>query len=314
MSAATKSVSLFDRLPPVRGAYQADYPLSRITWFKVGGVADVLFRPADADDLAAFLAGCPTDIPVTVLGVGSNVLVRDGGIRGVVVRLGRGFTDIVVEDTRVVAGGGALDINVARVAADAGLAGLEFLSGVPGTIGGAVRMNAGAYGGDLGGILDSVVLLDRAGRAKTLTRDDLSFAYRQSRLPPQSIVVRAVLGGTPSDTAAVHGRMTEIKQAREATQPVRTRTGGSTFRNPCGPEGDAPRAWQLIDDAGCRGLTRGGAMVSPVHCNFLENTGQATAADLEALGEEVRQRVAEQTGVHLQWEIERLGEPARGTS
>ena len=314
MSAATKSVSLFDRLPPVRGAYQADYPLSRITWFKVGGVADVLFRPADADDLAAFLAGCPTDIPVTVLGVGSNVLVRDGGIRGVVVRLGRGFTDIVVEDTCVVAGGGALDINVARVAADAGLAGLEFLSGVPGTIGGAVRMNAGAYGGDLGGILDSVVLLDRAGRARTLTRDDLSFTYRQSRLPPQTIVVRATLVGTPSDAPAVHGRMAEIKQAREATQPVRTRTGGSTFRNPGGPEGDAPRAWQLIDDAGCRGLTRGGAMVSPVHCNFLENTGQATAADLEALGEEVRQRVAEQSGVHLQWEIERLGEPARGTS
>jgi len=314
MSAATKSVALFDRLPPVRGTYQTAYPLSRITWFKVGGAADVLFRPADADDLATFLAGCPHDVPVTVLGVGSNVLVRDGGIRGVVVRLGRGLTDIAVDDMRIVAGGGALDINVARLAADAGLAGLEFLSGIPGTIGGAVRMNAGAYGGEIGAVLDSVTLLDRAGQKTTLARDDLSFAYRQSRLPPHSIVVGCTLIGNPDDAVAIHARMAKIKQAREATQPVRTRTGGSTFRNPGGPDGDAPRAWQLIDDAGCRGLTRGGAMVSPVHCNFLENTGQATAADLEALGEEVRQRVTEHSGVHLQWEIERLGEPARGAS
>jgi len=313
MSAAAKSVTLFDRLPPVRGTYQAGYLLSRITWFKVGGAADVLFRPADVDDLAAFLAGCPTDFPVTVLGVGSNILVRDGGVRGVVVRLGRGFTDIAVNDAQMVVGAGALDINIARLAADAHLADLEFLSGIPGTIGGAVRMNAGAYGGDVGGVLDAVTLLDRAGQSNTLRRDALSFAYRQSRLPPDAIVVGCTLAGTPGDPVAIRTRMAEIKQAREATQPVRTRTGGSTFRNPGGPDGDTPRAWQLIDDAGCRGLTRGGAMVSPVHCNFLENTGQASAADLEALGEEVRQRVADQTGVHLQWEIERIGDPARGT-
>ena len=257
MSAAAKSVTLFDRLPPVRGTYQAGYLLSRITWFKVGGAADVLFRPADVDDLAAFLAGCPTDIPVTVLGVGSNILVRDGGVRGVVVRLGRGFTDIAVNDTQIVVGGGALDINIARLAADAHLADLEFLSGIPGTIGGAVRMNAGAYGGDVGGVLDAVTLLDRAGQSNTLRRDALSFAYRQSRLPPDAIVVGCTLAGTPGDPVAIRTRMAEIKQAREATQPVRTRTGGSTFRNPGGPDGDTPRAWQLIDDAGCRGLTRG---------------------------------------------------------
>ena len=312
MSAAAKSVALFDRLPPVRGSYKTGYPLSRITWFKVGGAADVLFRPTDADDLAAFLAGCPIDIPVTVLGVGSNILVRDGGVRGVVVRLGRGFMDIAVNEAQIAAGGGALDINIARLAADAHLAGLEFLSGIPGTIGGAVRMNAGAYGGDVGGTLDAVTLLDRAGEQVTLGHDALSFAYRQSRLPPGSIVVGCTLTAIPGDPAAIRTRMAEIKQAREATQPVRTRTGGSTFRNPGGPDGDAPRAWQLIDEAGCRGLTRGAAMVSPVHCNFLENTGQASAADLEALGEEVRQRVADQSGVHLQWEVERIGDPVRG--
>jgi UDP-N-acetylmuramate dehydrogenase len=312
MSAAAKSVSLFDRLPRVRGIYRAGYPLSRITWFKVGGPADVLFRPADAEDLAAFMSGCPRDVPITVLGVGSNVLVRDGGVRGVVIRLGRGFTDIVVRGARIEVGGGALDINIARLAAQHGLAGLEFLSGIPGTIGGAVRMNAGAYDGDLGGVLDSVTVLDRTGQAVTLTGETLGFSYRQSRLPSDAIVVACALSGTPGDPARIHQRMAEIKQAREATQPVRTRTGGSTFRNPGGPGSAAPRAWQLIDAAGCRGLTRGDAMVSPVHCNFLENVGQTTAADLEALGEEVRQRVADHSGIMLQWEIERIGEPFGG--
>ncbi len=314
MSAAEKPVALVERLPSVRGDYRADYPLSRITWFKVGGRADVLFRPADADDLAQFLAACPGDVPITVIGVGSNVLVRDGGVRGVVIRLGRGFTDISVDGERVVAQGGALDINVARLAAEAGIAGLEFLSGIPGTIGGAVRMNAGAYGGDIGSVLESVTVLDRAGRQETLNADDLGFSYRQSRLPSGAIATSCVLAGAPGDRDAIVARMAEIKQAREATQPIRTRTGGSTFRNPGGPDGVAPRAWQLIDDAGCRGLTRGGAMVSPVHCNFLENTGQATAADLEALGEEVRERVASSSGIHLQWEIERIGESARGVA
>ncbi len=312
MSAATKTVSLFDRLPPIRGAYRVNYPLSRITWFKVGGAADVLIRPADADDLAAFLMACPPDIPLTILGVGSNILVRDGGIRGVVVRLGRGFSDIVVEGTRIDAGAGALDINIARLAAESSLAGLEFLSGIPGTIGGAVRMNAGAYGGDLGSVLDSVTILDRTGQVATLTAADLDFAYRQSRLPPQALVISCALSSSPGELEEIRNRMAEIRQAREATQPVRTRTGGSTFRNPGGPNGDAPRAWQLIDAAGCRGLTRGGAMVSPLHCNFLENVGQATAADLEALGEEVRQRVADHSGILLQWEIERLGDPVQG--
>ncbi|MEQ8247876.1 MAG: UDP-N-acetylmuramate dehydrogenase [Alphaproteobacteria bacterium] len=312
MSATAKSVALFDRLPSVRGVYRADYPLSRITWFKVGGPADVLFRPADTEDLAAFLSACPRDIQVTVLGVGSNVLVRDGGIRGVVIRLGRGFTDVAVRDTRIEAGGGALDINIARVAAQHGLAGLEFLSGIPGTIGGAVRMNAGAYNGDLGGVLDSVTMLDRTGQSTTIASEDLTFSYRQSRLPAQAIVVACRLVGVLGEVAPIHRRMAEIKQAREATQPVRSRTGGSTFRNPGGPGSDAPRAWQLIDAAGCRGLRRGGAMISPVHCNFLENVGEASAADLEALGNEVRQRVADHSGILLQWEIERIGEPSGG--
>ena len=220
--------------------------------------------------------------------------------------------EITVNEVQITAGGGALDINIARLAADAHLAGLEFLSGIPGTIGGAVRMNAGAYGSDLGSAIDTVTLLDRAGGQATLGRDALGFAYRESRLPLGGIVVGCTLTATPGDPVAIHTQMTEIKQAREATQPVRTRTGGSTFRNPGGPDDDAPRAWQLIDAAGCRGLTRGGAMVSPVHCNFLENTGRASAADLEALGEEVCQRVVEQTGVNLQWEIERIGDPIRG--
>ena len=315
MSAAEKTVRLIERLPPVRGDYRSNYPLSRITWFKVGGVADVLFRPADTDDLLNFLQNCSADVPLTVLGVGSNVLVRDGGIRGVVLRLGRGFAGIEMRpDSSIKAGGGALDINVARLAADSGLAGLEFLSGIPGTIGGAVKMNAGAYGGDVGGVLESVEVVDRRGQRSTLLASDLKFSYRHSHLPTSAIVVSCVLKGTPGDPAVIRRRMAEIKQTREATQPIRTRTGGSTFRNPGGPSGDGPRAWQLIDDAGCRGLTRGGAMVSPLHCNFLENTGQATAADLESLGEEVRQRVAERSGIHLQCEIERLGELARGNA
>lgn len=307
MAAAMSGPRLIDRLPAVRGRYREAAPLAAVTWFRVGGPAEVLFRPADADDLAAFLAARPADVPVTVLGVGSNVLIRDGGIPGVVIRLGRGFAGIAAAGDVVTAGAAALDVNVARVAAEAGLAGLEFLSGIPGTLGGALRMNAGAYGGEIAGVLVDADAVDGAGVRHTVTPADLGFAYRHSAAPADWTFTAARLRGTPGDPAAITARMAEIRAAREATQPVRTRTGGSTFTNPPGA-----RAWELIDRAGCRGLRMGGAQVSEQHCNFLVNTGGATAADLEALGEEVRRRVRAATGILLRWEIRRLGVPAAG--
>jgi len=302
-----KPASLLDRLPPVRGRYTADVPLAPITWFRVGGPAEVVFRPVDVDDLAEFLATRPADVPVMVLGVGSNLLVRDGGVPGVVVRLGRGFASILADDGVIDAGAGALDVNVARVACEAGLAGIEFLSGIPGTIGGALRMNAGAYGAEIGDVLISASALDSAGRLHDLTPAGMGFGYRHCGVAKDWIFVGARLRGQAGDPAAIALRIDEIRRERESTQPVRSRTGGSTFANPPGA-----KAWELIDRAGCRGLRIGGAQVSEQHCNFLINTGDATAADLETLGEEVRRRVFAETGVTLEWEIRRVGVPAAG--
>ncbi|MDX2102461.1 MAG: UDP-N-acetylmuramate dehydrogenase [Alphaproteobacteria bacterium] len=290
-------------LPPVRGRITTQAPLAQTTWFGVGGPAEVLFRPADVADLGQFLSRLDPAIPVTVIGVASNLLIRDGGVRGVVIRLGRGFAEITTHDARIACGSAALDVNVAAVAADYGIAGMEFLSGVPGTIGGAVRMNAGAYDGDIAQILRSVTVMDRRGQLHALT--DVEFGYRHSNLPPDVIVISAALEGRRDDTARIRARIAEIKARREATQPIRTKTGGSTFKNPPGA-----KAWELIDRAGCRGLSRGGAQVSMLHCNFLVNTGGATAADLEDLGEEVRRRVQADSGVLLEWEIARVGERA----
>jgi UDP-N-acetylmuramate dehydrogenase len=261
-----------------------------------------MFRPIDVQDLAGFLAGKPADVPATVLGVGSNLLVRDGGVPGVVVRLGRGFAGIETEGDEVRVGAGALDVNVALVAGGAGIAGLEFLSGVPGTIGGALRMNAGAYGAETKDVVVGARAVDPVGRVRDLDPEDLGFGYRCCAVPRDWIFVSARLRGRLGDRAAIARRTEEIRTAREQTQPIRSRTGGSTFANPPGG-----KAWELIERAGCRGLTRGGAQVSEKHCNFLINTGNATAADLEALGEEVRRRVFETSGVRLEWEIQRIG-------
>ncbi len=304
MAATRRTERLVERLPAVRGRYTEAAPLGRITWFRVGGPAEVMFRPADADDLACFLAARPADVPVTAIGVGSNLLVRDGGVDGVVVRLGRAFAEIAVEGATARAGAAALDINVARAACRAGVAGLEFLSGVPGTIGGGLRMNAGAFGADMAEVVTGARALDDGGGEHALSADDLGFAYRSSAVPEDWIFTEATLAGYRGDRAAIATRMDEIARARDESQP-RKRTGGSTFKNPPGMS-----AWELIERAGCRGLRRGDAAVSDKHCNFLVNTGAATAADIEALGEEVRRRVAEATGVALEWEVRRIGRPA----
>lgn len=293
---------LLARLPAVRGRYSEGYELAKVTWFRVGGPAEVLFKPEDADDLAAFLAGTPADVPVTVIGVGSNLLVRDGGVPGVVVRLGRAFAGIEVRDNLLHVGGAALDVNIAQAARDAGLGGLEFLCGIPGTLGGALRMNAGAYGREIRDVLVSATAVDRSGRLHSLTAEQMGLTYRHCAIPHDWLFTGAVLRGEKADTAAISARMDEIRTSREDSQPVRSRTGGSTFANPVGA-----KAWELIDRAGCRGLLRGGAQVSEKHCNFLINTGDATAADLEDLGEDVRRRVRETSGVELRWEIRRIG-------
>ncbi len=304
---AKKPSALIDRLPPVRGRLTAGAPLAGITWFRVGGPAEVMFRPADRDDLLDFLSKKPADVPITVLGVASNSLVRDGGIPGVVLRLGRGFAEITAEDEDILCGAGALDFNVATAARIAGIGGLEFLCGVPGTIGGALRMNAGAYGREIKDVLVEAEAVEPDGRLHRLAPADFGFRYRGTDIPPEWLFLGARLRGRTDDPDVIARRMTEIQTARAESQPIRTRTGGSTFKNPPGE-----RAWQLIDRAGCRGLKRGGAMVSEKHCNFLINTGNATAADIEALGEEVRTRVREACGVELEWEIRRLGVPATG--
>ncbi|HET6468580.1 MAG TPA: UDP-N-acetylmuramate dehydrogenase [Geminicoccaceae bacterium] len=291
-----------DALPPVRGVLRRHVPLAPLTWLRVGGPADALFQPADADDLAAFLAALPAAVPVVPMGVASNLLVRDGGIDGVVVRLGGPLARIAVEGDVVVAGAGALDQRVAQAAQRAGLAGLEFLIGIPGTVGGAVRMNAGAFGGETAARLLWAEVVDPAGTRRRLAPDELRLRYRQSELPPGAIVLRAAFQGEPGDPAAIRARMDAIVAEREASQPLRVATGGSTFKNPPGH-----KAWQLIDRAGCRGLRKGAAMVSEKHCNFLVNTGGASAAEVEALGELVRRRVQDATGVALEWEVLRVG-------
>lgn len=312
MAAAMRPQRLIERLPAVRGRLTENAPLAGITWFRVGGPAEVMFRPADRDDLVAFIANKPADVPATVIGVGSNLLVRDGGVPGVVIRLGRGFADIAIDGTTVQAGAAALDLNVALSTRDAGVAGLEFLSGIPGTIGGALRMNGGAYGKEMKDVTVSAEALDPAGRVHRLSLAELGFTYRHCGVAEDWIFLSAELAGAPDAPKAIAARMQEIQTKREDTQPIRTRTGGSTFANPRGPEAGGRRAWELIDGAGCRGLTRGGAVVSEKHCNFLINTGNATAADLEGLGEEVRRRVFEMFGVTLEWEIRRIGVPAGG--
>lgn len=301
--------ALMQLLPPVRGRLAANAPIGALTWFRVGGPAEVLFRPADAEDLAGFLAALPGDIPVTVIGVGSNLLVRDGGIRGVTIRLGRGFAAVEPGGDRIRAGAGALDVNVALAAAEAGIAGLEFLSGVPGTIGGGLRMNAGAYGGEVRDALVHADAVDRSGTRHRLNAGEMRLSYRHCGVPEDWIFTGAVFRGNAGEPAAIALRMAEISRAREASQPIRARTGGSTFANPPGHQ-----AWRLIDMAGCRGLVRGGAMVSEKHTNFLINTGEATAADIEGLGEEVRRRVHVQFGIVLEWEIRRIGLPLPGVA
>lgn len=300
-----RQTSLLERLPSVRGRLTEGASLAKVTWFRVGGPAEVLFKPADVADLQAFLAGCPADIAVTVLGVGSNLLVRDGGIPGVVIRLGRAFAEIRTEGLHVHAGAAALDLNVALAARGAGIAGLEFLSGIPGTMGGACRMNAGAYGSELSQVFVAATALDRQGRLHRLDRNAMGFSYRHSSVPEDWIFCGVEMVGGAGDPAVIQLRLNEIQARREESQPVRARTGGSTFVNPTGQ-----KAWALVDAAGCRGLALGGAMVSEKHCNFLINTGNATAADIEALGELVRRRVKETSGIDLAWEIKRIGVPA----
>jgi UDP-N-acetylmuramate dehydrogenase len=305
MNAAAAAHALADRLPPVRGTLDPGAPLDRETWFKVGGPADVLFRPADRDDLIEFLRRKPEDVPVTVIGYGSNLLVRDGGVAGVVIRLGKQLAEIEVAGEEVSAGAGAGDVAVAAAARDAGLAGLEFLSGIPGTIGGALRMNAGAYGREMKDIFIECKALDPTGTLHKLRYHDMGFDYRHCGVPEDWLFTSAVMRGTRDDKAKIGERMAEIRRQREESQPMRTRTGGSTFANPPGH-----KAWKLIDEAGCRGLAIGGAMVSEKHTNFLINTGSATAREIEALGEEVRQRVKGKSGITLEWEIRRIGREA----
>jgi UDP-N-acetylmuramate dehydrogenase len=312
MMAAERIAHLIDRLPPLHGRAQADVVLAPTTWFRVGGPAEVLLRPASALDLGRFLAALPYEIPVIVIGAASNLIVRDAGVPGIVVRLARGFNQVDVAADGVVAGAAALDVTVAEHAATAGLAGLEFLSGIPGSIGGAVAMNAGAYGSDVAACLDWAEIVTRSGELVRLAAGPLAFAYRHAALPPGGIVVRARFRARPGDAVAIAARMAAIRTAREATQPVRARTGGSTFRNPPAAISSL-KAWELIDAAGCRGLVRGGAQVSEKHCNFLLNTGDATAADIEGLGEEVRRRVQAASGVVLDWEIKRIGVPGGRT-
>lgn len=302
MTTARKHHDWRDALPPVRGRMSFDAPMAPFTWFRVGGNADALFRPADLDDLIAVLEVLPAEVPATVVGVGSNLLVRDGGVPGMVIRLTGPFATIDVSGDTITAGAGALDLTVARTAEEAGLAGLEFLSGVPGTVGGALRMNAGAFGGEMKDVTVSAQAVDRAGNLQILGPGELGFSYRRSTVPEGWIFLSASLKGRPGKHADIAARMAEIAKAREESQPVKVRTGGSTFAN---PEGHS--AWKLIDAAGCRGLVKGGAQVSEKHCNFLLNTGDATAADIEDLGEEVRRRVLETSGVDLHWEIRRIG-------
>lgn len=294
-----------DTLPKVRGKLTPNAPLAKLVWFKTGGNADWLFEPADIDDLRDFLSALDRAMPVMALGLGSNMIVRDGGVEGVVIRLGKAFSGVkVLDDDQLECGGGASGILVSSTARDAGIAGLEFLRGIPGTVGGFVRMNGGAYGREVADILIDCEVMFPCGKLSRVPVEELAYSYRHSELASGAIVVSARFQGTPGDPAAIGAEMERIAKAREESQPLRTKTGGSTFKNP-----DGHKAWELVDAAGCRGLTMGGAQVSEKHTNFLINTGDATSGDIEALGEEVRRRVRENSGFELQWEIQRVGRP-----
>lgn len=301
------------RLPEIRGRYSTNEPLAQSTWFRVGGPAEVLFKPADELDLQDFLQDCPADIPVTILGVASNIIVRDGGVRGVVIKLSRDFATMHVDEvdpTILHIGAANLDLNVALFAQKHGVAGLEFLSGIPGTIGAGIRMNAGCYGREMRDIMIDAVAYDRMGNRHVVTPVDINMQYRHIDAPDDWIFASCRLRGEKGDIEAIKAHMDEIKAKREASQPIREKTGGSTFAN---PERDHPgqgSAWQAVDAAGCRGLMVGGAQMSEKHANFMINTGEATASDLENLGEEVRRRVKENSGIELRWEIKRIGEHA----
>lgn len=308
MMAAETRTRLIDRLPPVLGELSSDAQLSRITWFRVGGPAEALFRPADRDDLAAFLRAKPDDVPITIIGVGANILVRDGGIPGVLIRLGQAFSTVRIDGATVTAGAGASDVNVSIASRNHSVTGLEFLSGIPGTIGAGLRMNAGAYGREMSDVVGAAEAMDADGDVHMLSPADLGFSYRRSAVPAGWIFLSATLEGEPGQKHQILTRMGEINRERNHSQPVKLRTGGSTFVNPTGH-----KAWQLIEAAGCRGLAIGGARVSDQHCNFLINTGDATASDLEDLGEEVLRRVRDHSGIELEWEIRRLGVAATTT-
>ncbi|MCI5060162.1 MAG: UDP-N-acetylmuramate dehydrogenase [Alphaproteobacteria bacterium] len=307
-------MSVLSSLPQVLGRYTENVALGKKSWFTCGGAADVVFKPTDHEDLQHFLKNCPADIPVHVFGVMSNVIIRDGGVRGVVIRLGREFSKIEVEGDIVSAGALALDANVAQVAAENGLAGLEFLSGIPGSIGGALRMNAGCYGTEMKDVLIECEAIDRQGQIHVLTPDEMGMTYRHVEVPADYIFLKAKLKGVPDEAEEVKARIAQIKEQREESQPIREKTGGSTFANPSALElsqaGLSPdtKVWQLIDQVGGRGLKIGGAMMSEKHCNFMINTGEASASDLEELGEEIRARVLKKFGIALRWEIKRIGE------
>jgi UDP-N-acetylmuramate dehydrogenase len=291
------------RLPDLRGRLMSNQPLAELTWFRVGGPAQVLFMPEDEADLAYALGQLPAAIPVTVIGLGSNLIVRDAGVPGVVIRLGRGFGEVKVEDGACIRAGTAVpDVKVSRAAQEAAITGLAFFRGIPGAIGGALRMNGGAYGRETKDALIEARAVDRQGRLHVFTNSDMHYTYRHCGAPDDVIFTQALFQGAPGDPAAIAAEMEKITESREATQPIKSRTGGSTFKNPPGH-----KAWQLIDAAGCRGLKHGAAQVSEMHCNFLINLGGATAADIETLGETVRRRVRENSGVELEWEIKRIG-------
>jgi UDP-N-acetylmuramate dehydrogenase len=294
---------LKSRLPDLRGRLLPNQSLAELTWFRVGGPAQALFLPEDEADLGYCLAHLPTDVPVTVVGLGSNMIVRDGGVAGVIIRLGRGFGDVKIEaGHRVRAGAAVPDVRLARAAQEAGIGGLAFMRGIPGAVGGALRMNGGAYGGETKDILIEARGLDRRGTQRVYANADMHYSYRHCGVADDVIFTEAVFQGAAGDPAAIAAAMDKITESREATQPVKTRTGGSTFKNPPGQ-----KAWQLIDAAGCRGLRIGGAQVSELHCNFLINLGDASAADIETLGETVKKRVVDHSGVVLEWEIKRIG-------
>ncbi|CAM3629182.1 UDP-N-acetylmuramate dehydrogenase [Litorimonas haliclonae] len=300
-------MSLLERLPSVRGSLKADVSLAPYSWLRVGGPAEVFFMPKDEADLAHFLSSTPDDIPVQVLGVASNTLIRDGGVKGVVIRLGPTFAKITADGNQLIAGAAALDNKVAKEAAKAGVSGLEFYAGIPGTIGGALRMNAGCYGGETKDVLVEAVAIDRRGRRQLMPLSEFNYRYRGSDAPDDLIFTQAVFQGRKDVPEDIIARINDITSRREESQPIREKTGGSTFKNPDPEQSGGRGAWQVIDAAGGRGFRVGGAQMSEKHCNFMINTGDATAADLENLGETIRDKVRASEGVDLEWEIKRIG-------